>query len=156
MQEAYLVPTECARLLPGPNPALPFLPKSISSRLHTKETRTRQDTASIGHPVPGLCVPVGGWSLERPLLAVKASASACLGRLFSSFPTPRPGSHVEWSVLPVECRTRGLPGFPQPPFKQSINSTSLRDRRAASLAREDKEWTRTRTTTLPPLKSERD
>lgn len=85
-------------------------PPSLSPppHLHTKETRTRQDTASIGHPVPGLmkrgirCVPAGGWSLECPLLGVKVSAFASLGRHFSCFRIPRPGGQVQWSALPAK------------------------------------------------------
>jgi len=34
MLEPYLAPTECARLSSGPNPVLPFLPKSTSTSSH--------------------------------------------------------------------------------------------------------------------------
>lgn len=151
MQEPYLVPTECDRPLPGPSPALPFLSKSISSSSHQgKPYRTGGSTNRA--PRPGTTtrgmrqVPAGGRSSERPLPGVKASALAAPAGISPAFPLPEPPSLAQSAWGPAGGRT-GLP------------SNSLHHRlvpkgpRAGFVARGEKEWTRTRTTTLPPLNS---
>lgn len=110
MQELYLAPTECATLLPGPNSALPFLPKSTSSSSHQgNPSQTEHSTNRAPSPRTmqgGIhCVPAGAWSSDCPLPCAKASAFACLGRHFSTF--CRPGSQVQQSALPAGAVGQG-------------------------------------------------
>lgn len=134
MQEAYLVPTECARLLPGPNPALPFLPKSISSPSH--QGNPYQTGHSINRaPSPRTMCPSGWMELGLSPPGCQGFCICLPWRTFLLFSYPQTRRSCRAAWLPAERRTRGLPGFPQAEYQLHV----LRDPRAASLAREDKD-----------------
>lgn len=90
VQEPYLAPTEHARLLPGSNLVLLFLPKSVSSSSH------QGNPYQAGHGInralsvrKGICcVPAGGWSLEHLLMGVKGFC-ICLPRQTLLFSHPQ-------------------------------------------------------------------
>lgn len=95
MQDPYLAPDKCARLLPGPNPALLFLPKSVSSS--PCQGNPQQPGHGISRAPRSMkrgfrCIPVGGWSSEYSPLSVKASV---LG-LSRHFWFPRLGGQGQW------------------------------------------------------------
>lgn len=118
MQEPFLVPTECARLLQGPNLMLPFLPNPF--QFHTKEIHTRQD-----HSINWASSPK---TAKRKTMLCPSESQIELGvsppehqdfciclpqhSLFL-FAILRPDSEAQLSMLPAEGRTRGLAAFPQ-------------------------------------------
>lgn len=117
MQEAYLVPTECARLLSGPNPALPFLPKSTSSSSH--QGNLYQTGHSINRaPSPRAMCPSGRLELGVSPPGCQGFCICLPRQTFLLFSHPQTRRSRRAVCASCRAQTRGLPGFPQPPFKQ--------------------------------------
>lgn len=152
MQEPYLVPTECARPLPGPNPALPFPSKPISSSSHqgkpyqtgdsiNRAPRARTTTRGMRQ------VPAGGRSSERPLPGAKASALAALAGVSPAFPSPDP---AVWRRAAGGRPGAGQGGWqgalqhPSSPPRPQGTPGRLRGQRGEGMDQD---------TTLPPLNS---